>query len=73
MIERWARSLSGLGNGWPGLRAIYGALGRRASCCQDFLNGSWLGHPLHPVLVDVVIGGAHHAVRAGPPELAPRR
>ena len=25
---------------------------------QDFLNGSWLGHSLHPVVVDVVVGGS---------------
>jgi nitrite reductase/ring-hydroxylating ferredoxin subunit/uncharacterized membrane protein len=24
---------------------------------KDFLNGTWLGHPLHPVLTDVAIGG----------------
>lgn len=22
----------------------------------DFLHGTWLGHPLHPVLTDVVVG-----------------
>jgi nitrite reductase/ring-hydroxylating ferredoxin subunit/uncharacterized membrane protein len=58
MIERWSLSLSGFGD-WlaKGLTAIYGALGRPGKLLQDFLNGSWLGHPLHAVLVDVVVGG----------------
>ena len=33
-------------------------LGRPGKWLQDFVNGSWLGHPVHPVLTDVVIGGA---------------
>ena len=58
MIERWSLSLSGFGD-WlaKGLTAIYGALGRPGKLLQDFLNGSWLGHPLHAILVDVVVGG----------------
>jgi nitrite reductase/ring-hydroxylating ferredoxin subunit/uncharacterized membrane protein len=58
MIERYSRGLSGFGD-WlaKGLIAIYGALGAPGKLLQDFLNGSWLGHPLHAVLVDVVIGG----------------
>ena len=58
MIERWSRSLSGFGD-WlaNGLTAIYGAVGRPGKLLQDFLNGSWLGHPLHAILVDVVVGG----------------
>ena len=35
---------------------------RPASYFQDFLNGSWLGHPVHPVVTDVVVGGATIAV-----------
>lgn len=30
-----------------------GAAGRRV---RDFLHGTWLGHPLHPVLTDVPVG-----------------
>jgi nitrite reductase/ring-hydroxylating ferredoxin subunit/uncharacterized membrane protein len=58
MIERWSRSLSGFGD-WLAkvVTAIYGALGAPGKLLQDFLNGSWLGHPLHAVLVDVVVGG----------------
>jgi nitrite reductase/ring-hydroxylating ferredoxin subunit len=42
--------------------AIYRSLGRPGKLLQDFLNGSWLGHSLHPVVVDVVVGGATAAV-----------
>ena len=35
-----------------------GALGGPGRLLQDLLNGSWLGHSLHALLVDVVIGGA---------------
>ena len=37
-------------------------LGRPGKFLQDFLNGSWLGHSLHAVLVDVVIGAATAAL-----------
>ncbi len=33
--------------------AAFGSRGRQA---KDFLNGVWLGHPLHPVLTDVPVG-----------------
>ena len=63
MLERWARPWSRLWNGTAKLMdAIYGALGRPGKLLQDFLNGSWLGHSLHPVIVDVVIGGSTVAV-----------
>jgi nitrite reductase/ring-hydroxylating ferredoxin subunit len=42
--------------------AIYRRLGRPGKLLQDFLNGSWLGHSLHPVVVDVVVGGATAAL-----------
>jgi nitrite reductase/ring-hydroxylating ferredoxin subunit len=59
MLERWARPWSRLWNGTAKLLdAIYGALGGPGKLLQDFLNGSWLGHSLHPVVVDVVVGGA---------------
>jgi nitrite reductase/ring-hydroxylating ferredoxin subunit len=59
MLERWARPWSRLWNGTAGVvEAIYRALGRPGKLLQDFLNGSWLGHSLHPVVVDVVIGGS---------------
>lgn len=58
MLERWSKGLKGLGNWTAGvMNAFYGALGTPGKYLQDFLNGSWLGHPLHPVLTDVVVGG----------------
>jgi nitrite reductase/ring-hydroxylating ferredoxin subunit/uncharacterized membrane protein len=63
MIERWARPFRGFSNGTAALvRGFYGALGGPGRLLQDFLNGSWLGHSLHAVLVDVVIGAATVAV-----------
>lgn len=59
MLERLARPWSRLWDGTAKLvNAIYGGLGRPGKLLQDFLNGSWLGHSLHPVVVDVVVGGA---------------
>jgi nitrite reductase/ring-hydroxylating ferredoxin subunit/uncharacterized membrane protein len=59
MLERWARPWARLWNGaaWV-VDAIFGALGRPGKLLQDFLNGAWLGHSLHPVVVDVVVGGS---------------
>jgi nitrite reductase/ring-hydroxylating ferredoxin subunit len=59
MLERWARPWARLWNGTAAVvEAIYRGLGRPGKLLQDFLNGSWLGHSLHPVVVDVVVGGA---------------
>ena len=41
---------------------FYRLLGGPGKLLQDLLNGSWLGHSLHAVLVDVVIGGATAAL-----------
>ena len=38
----------------PARRAVQGAL--RPQALKDFLHGSWLGHPLHPVMVQVPVG-----------------
>jgi nitrite reductase/ring-hydroxylating ferredoxin subunit len=38
----------------PARRAVLGAL--KPQALKDFLHGSWLGHPLHPVLVQVPVG-----------------
>jgi nitrite reductase/ring-hydroxylating ferredoxin subunit len=38
----------------PARRAVLKAL--RPTAFKDFLHGSWLGHPLHPVLVQVPVG-----------------
>jgi len=59
MLERLARPWSRLWDGTAGVMdAIYRRLGRPGKLLQDFLNGSWLGHSLHPVVVDVVVGGS---------------
>jgi nitrite reductase/ring-hydroxylating ferredoxin subunit/uncharacterized membrane protein len=50
-LER-AERLDRLGN--PIQRVVHGALPRQ--WMRDFLHGVWLGHPLHPALVDVPIG-----------------
>ena len=63
MLERTSRPLRGLSNGIAGVMdGIYGALGSPGKLLQDFLNGSWLGHSLHAVLVDVVVGGSTAAL-----------
>lgn len=59
MLERMGRPLRGFGNGTASVvDAIYGGLGRPGKLLQDLLNGTWLGHSLHAVIVDVVIGGS---------------
>lgn len=59
MLERWARPLSRLWNATARLvDSLFAALGRPGKILQDLLNGSWLGHSLHPVVVDVVVGGS---------------
>lgn len=63
MLERIARPLSRLSSWIAGVvDGFYGVLGRPGKYLQDFLNGSWLGHSLHPVLTDVVVGGSTVAV-----------
>ncbi len=63
MLERWARPLRGLGNGVANVVAgAYRVLGTPGRYLQDLLNGTWLGHSLHAVVVDVVVGGATAAL-----------
>src|SRR5438445_5391635 len=63
MLERWARPLSGLSNAIAKLmEAMFRPLGRPGKVLQDFLNGSWMGHSVHPVVTDVVGGGATAAL-----------
>src|SRR3712207_5470046 len=38
----------------PARRAVDAAL--RPQAVKDLLHGTWLGHPLHPVLVQVPVG-----------------
>ena len=63
MLERTARPLRGLANGTASaMRGFYKALGAPGRLLQDLLNGTSLGHSLHAVLVDVVIGAATAAL-----------
>jgi nitrite reductase/ring-hydroxylating ferredoxin subunit/uncharacterized membrane protein len=63
MLERMALPLRGLSNGIASaMRGFYGALGGPGRLLQSFLNGTWLGHSLHAVVVDVVIGAATAAL-----------
>lgn len=63
MLERLARPLGGLSNGVASaIGAFYRALGTPGKLFQDFMNGSWLGHALHAVIVDVVVGAATAAL-----------
>lgn len=63
MLERIARPLAGL---WDAVarfvNAVYRLLGTPGRLLQDLLNGVWLGHSLHAVVVDVVLGAATAAV-----------
>ncbi|HEY6608549.1 MAG TPA: Rieske (2Fe-2S) protein [Candidatus Limnocylindria bacterium] len=59
MLERWARPLRGFSNGVANaVDAVFRVLRGPGRLLQDLLNGSWLGHSLHAVVVDVVVGGA---------------
>src|SRR6266566_2757253 len=63
MLERWSKPLCGLSNAIAKLMdAIFRPLGRPGKLLQDFLNGSWLGHSVHPVVTDVAVGGATAAL-----------
>lgn len=45
-----------------GLALAFTTLGSRGRAVQDLLHGTWLGHPLHPVLTDVPLGAWTAAV-----------
>jgi nitrite reductase/ring-hydroxylating ferredoxin subunit/uncharacterized membrane protein len=48
--DRWARPFGDFNHRW--LVALFGPI----RPVKDFLNGTWLGHPIHAVLTDVPIG-----------------
>jgi nitrite reductase/ring-hydroxylating ferredoxin subunit/uncharacterized membrane protein len=48
--DRWARPFGDFNHRW--LTALFGPI----RPVKDFLNGTWLGHPLHAVLTDAPIG-----------------
>jgi nitrite reductase/ring-hydroxylating ferredoxin subunit/uncharacterized membrane protein len=40
----------------PAVRSAFDALGPARRTVKNFLHGTWLGHPLHPVLTDIPLG-----------------
>ena len=38
------------------LTIVFASFGHARERVSNFLHGTWLGHPLHPVLTDVTIG-----------------
>jgi nitrite reductase/ring-hydroxylating ferredoxin subunit/uncharacterized membrane protein len=40
----------------PAVGKAYAVAGVRGRQLKDFLNGVWLGHPLHPALTDIPVG-----------------
>jgi len=53
------------GQGWieeaadavqPAVKTFFDALGPSRRAVKNFLHGTWLGHPLHPVLTDIPLG-----------------
>lgn len=60
IVDRIVRRLDWLDRlGDEAQRALGGLvarLGRPGRVVKDLLHGTWLGHPLHPVLTDVVVG-----------------
>jgi nitrite reductase/ring-hydroxylating ferredoxin subunit/uncharacterized membrane protein len=48
--DGWARPLGDFNHRW--LSALFGPI----RPVKDFLNGTWLGHPLHPAATDIPIG-----------------
>jgi nitrite reductase/ring-hydroxylating ferredoxin subunit/uncharacterized membrane protein len=48
--ERWSKPLGDFNRRW------IGGLYRPIRPIKDFLNGTWLGHPVHAVVTDVPIG-----------------
>ena len=40
----------------PAVKSFFDALGPARPAVKNFLHGTWLGHPLHPVLTDIPLG-----------------
>src|SRR5918998_5313285 len=40
----------------PLINDTFSSGGEVGKVAKDFLNGVWLGHPLHPVITDVPVG-----------------
>jgi hypothetical protein len=40
------------------VHSVFDAMGPASVPVRNFLHGVWLGHPLHPVITDIVVGSA---------------
>src|ERR1700686_2376878 len=40
----------------PAVKGMFDALGPARRDVKNFLHGTWLGHPLHPVMTDIPLG-----------------
>jgi len=49
-LDEWSEQLQGI------LRSVIDQGGPAARRLKNWLNGVWMGHPLHPALTDVVLG-----------------
>jgi nitrite reductase/ring-hydroxylating ferredoxin subunit/uncharacterized membrane protein len=56
MLDRLSTNLQAL------INTLLGARGKGRHPIKTLLNGSWLGHPLHPMITDIAIGGIVLAV-----------
>src|SRR5215813_10345079 len=52
--QEWLEPAADLTQG--AVRSFYDALGPARRSVKNFLNGTWLGHPLHPVATDIPLG-----------------
>jgi hypothetical protein len=48
----------------PAVTDAFAAGGEAGQEIKNFLHGTWLGHPLHPVITDVPIGAVDDPRRA---------
>ncbi len=52
--QKWLDDLSDIIQ--PLVKNVFSSGGEAGKIAKDFLNGVWLGHPLHPVITDVPVG-----------------
>ena len=58
--QRWLDRIGDLLQ--QGISAAFESLGTDTRAVKNLLHGTWVGHPLHPILTDVAIGGWTTAV-----------
>src|SRR2546426_1118376 len=58
--QRWLDRIGDLLQ--QGITAAFESLGTDTRALKNLLHGTWVGHPLHPILTDVAIGGWTTAV-----------